>query len=202
LPFATAAGCGNIEQRAAAAALLDQIKEVVMLRAIASCAWILIIASNTCFAAAQVGETAPDIVLGTTLSGKPAKASDYAGKVVVISFWASWCSPCRKELPILEGLQVTGKGSIQVVAVNIESREVFQKAAKVLGELHLMLANDRDDRSQHAYAVKAIPQMVIIGKDGRILDIHKGYGENSLNGIVEEINRALAANSPETASNS
>jgi hypothetical protein len=88
-----------------------------------------------------------------------------------------------------------------VVAVNIESRDVFQKAAKVLGELHLMLANDRDDRSQHAYAVKAIPQMVIIGKDGRILDIHKGYGENSLNGIVDEINRALAANSTETASN-
>jgi thiol-disulfide isomerase/thioredoxin len=173
-----------------------------MLRAIASCAWILlVVACNTCFAAAQVGETAPDVVLGTTVSGKPAKASDYAGKVVVVSFWASWCSPCRKELPILEGLQVAGKGSLQVVAVNIESRDVFQKAAKVLGELHLMLANDRDDRSQHAYAVKAIPQMVIIGKDGRILDIHKGYGENSLNGIVDEINRALAANSTETASN-
>jgi len=173
-----------------------------MLRAIASCAWIILtIAGEPCFAAAQVGEAAPDVVLGTTLSGKPAKASDYAGKVVVISFWASWCSPCRKELPILEGLQVTGKGSIQVVAVNIESRDVFQKAAKVLGEMHLILANDRDVRSQRAYDVKAIPQMVIIGKDGRILDIHKGYGENSLNGIVDEINRALAANSTETASN-
>jgi hypothetical protein len=43
--------------------------------------------------------------------------------------------------------------------------------------------------------------MVIIGKDGRVLDIHKGYGEKSLDGIVDEINRALAANSTETASN-
>jgi thiol-disulfide isomerase/thioredoxin len=173
-----------------------------MLRAIASCAWIILaIAGEPCFAAAQVGEAAPDVVLDTTLSGTPAKASDYAGKVVVISFWASWCSPCRRELPILEGLQVAGKGSIQVVAVNIESREVFQKAAKVLGEMHLMLANDRESRSQRAYEVKAIPQMVIIGKDGRVLDIHKGYGEKSLDGIVDEINRALAANSTETASN-
>jgi len=174
-----------------------------MLRVIASWAWIVfIIASNPCFAAAQVGEPAPDIVLGTTLSGTPAKASDYAGKVVVISFWASWCGPCRKELPILEGLQVQGKGSIQVVAVNIESRNTFQKAAKVLGELHLTLANDRDERSQGVYGVKAIPQMVIIGKDGRIINIHKGYGEKSLDGIVDEINRALASTSAETTSSS
>ena len=173
-----------------------------MLRAIASCAWIILtIASGSCFAGAQVGEAAPDIVLGTTVSGQPAKASDYAGKVVVISFWASWCGPCRKELPVLEGLQQAGKGGIQVVAVNIERPDVFRKAAKVLGELHLMLANDRDDQSQHAYGVKAIPQMVIIGKDGRILDIHRGYGEKSLNGILDQINRALAANSTETASN-
>jgi len=172
-----------------------------MLRVIVACAGIaFLVAGNPCFAAAQVGETAPDIVLGTTRSGAPARASDYAGKVVVISFWASWCAPCRKELPILEGLQVQGKGNIQVVAVNIESRSVFQKAADVLGELHLILANDRDDRSQRAYGVKAIPQMVIIGKDGRILDIHKGYGEKSLDGIVDEINRALTANSNGTAS--
>jgi len=174
-----------------------------MLRAIASCAWIILtIASGSCFAAAQVGEAAPDIVLGTTVSGQPAKASDYAGKVVVISFWASWCGPCRKELPVLEGLQQAGKGGIQVIAVNIESHQVFQKAAKVLGELHMMLANDHDNRSQDAYGVRGIPQMVIIGKDGRILDIHRGYGEKSLDGILDQINQALAAKSTETASSS
>ena len=60
-----------------------------MSRAITAWAWIVfIVASNPCFAAAQVGEPAPDVVLGTTLSGEPAKASNYAGKVVVISFWA------------------------------------------------------------------------------------------------------------------
>lgn len=161
---------------------------------------VLIVVSDACLAAAKVGEAAPDVVLGTTLSGQPAKVSDYAGKVVVVSFWASWCAPCRKELPILEGLQIEGKGSIQVFAVNIERHDVFQKAAKILGELHLMIANDRSGWSQRAYGVKGIPHMVIIGKDGRILDIHNGYGEGSLDGIVDEINRALAANATETAS--
>ena len=158
--------------------------------------WALVVffvSSASCFAAAKVGEVAPEVTLGLTASGDPAKVSDYAGKVVVVSFWASWCSPCRKELPILEGLQVEGKGNIQVVAVNIESRDVFRKAAKLLGDLHLLLANDHNDRSQSAYGVKAIPHMVIIGKDGRILSVHRGYGEESLGGIVDEINRALAA---------
>src|SRR3569832_2747174 len=80
-------------------------------------------------AAPKVGEPAPDITLGVTQAGADAKVSDYAGKIVVVSFWATWCAPCRKELPILEGLQQQGKGSIQVIAVNIDQRDVFNKAA-------------------------------------------------------------------------
>src|SRR3954468_10491355 len=91
---------------------------------------------ESCFAGPKTGAVAPDVLLGTTASGASAKVADYAGKVVVVSFWATWCAPCRKELPILEGLQREGKGNIQVIAVNIESHDVFAKAAKLLGELH------------------------------------------------------------------
>ena len=170
-----------------------------MARVLAS--WIglvLVLASTLSIAAARVGEVAPDIVLGKTLDGQAAKASDHLGKVVVISFWASWCEPCREELPILEALQKQGKGNIQVVAVNVESRQRFLQASRVLGNLLLTLANDSDHRSQSEYGVKGIPQMVIIGKDGRIIAIHRGYGEKSIDGIVAEINRALAETSATT----
>ncbi len=149
-------------------------------------------------AAAKVGDTAPDIAVGFDADGKPARVADFAGKVVVVSFWASWCGPCRKELPVLDRLQVAGKGHIQVIAVNIEERAVFRKVIKALEGLHVMLANDRNDRSQSVYQVKAIPQMVIIGRDGRILSIHRGYGEDTIDSIVDEVNRALLANEPAT----
>jgi len=166
--------------------------EIVMLRTIARlAAAFLFAASSCCHADANVGEAVPDVVLGVTQAGASVRVSDHAGKVVVVSFWASWCAPCRKELAILEGLQLEGKGKLQVIAVNIEDRELFKKAAGLLGEMHVLLVNDRNERSQKAYDVKAIPHMVIIGKDGRILGMHKGYGEDALAGIVDEINHAL-----------
>jgi len=147
-------------------------------------------------AAPKVGEAAPDVTLGVTQAGADAKVSDYAGKIVVVSFWATWCAPCRKELPILEGLQQQGKGNIQVIAVNIEKRDVFEKAAKLLAQLSLILANDRSERAQRTYAVKSIPHLIIFGRDGHILHIHDGYGDKELDVIVDEINQALAAKLP------
>ncbi len=148
-------------------------------------------------AAPKVGEAAPDVTLGVTTAGADAKVSDHAGKIVVVSFWATWCAPCRKELPILEGLQQQGKGNIQVIAVNIEKRDVFEKAAKLLGaQLSLILANDRSERAQRTYAVKSIPHLIIFGRDGHILHIHDGYGDKELDAIVDEINQALAAKLP------
>jgi thiol-disulfide isomerase/thioredoxin len=174
-----------------------------MERWIAGIAWVILaVASTRCLADPATGENAPDVVLGTSATGAPVKAADYSGKVVVVSFWASWCGPCRKELPILEGLQRNGKGSIQVVAVNIESHDVFRKAVKLLSEAQVLLANDPNSRSQRAYGVKAIPHMVIIGRDGRIREVHKGYGEDSLPGIVDEINAALTANAAESGAKS
>jgi thiol-disulfide isomerase/thioredoxin len=56
--------------------------------------------------------------------GKPKKLSDFRGKTVLVNLWATWCVPCRKEMPALEGLQVTlGSENFQVVAINIDTRD-------------------------------------------------------------------------------
>lgn len=145
------------------------------------------------FADPTIGEPPPDTQLGVTTAGKSVKPSDFPGRVVVVTFWASWCGPCRKELPILENLQELGKGQIQVIAVNIEESVAFRRASQILRSQQMLLANDRNGVSQRAYKVKSIPHMVLIGRDGHILDIHSGYAEGAIPSIVNEINEALAA---------
>lgn len=137
------------------------------------------------------GDIAPDF-LGRGVDGRVVKVSTYLGKVVVLSFWASWCPPCRKELPVLGNIQKVGKGEIQVIAVNIESDGVFHSAAKILLPLNLLLANDTGERAFGSYGAKGIPHLVLIGRDGRIVKVWTGYGEGELPELAADLNAALA----------
>jgi thiol-disulfide isomerase/thioredoxin len=119
--------------------------------------------------------------------------ADYAGKVVVLSFWASWCGPCRKELPMLEGIaQTAGKDRVQVLAINIESLDIYRKLAPKSSALAMLVASDAGKQAQTAYGVDGIPHMVIIGKDGRILRVHRGYSDAGVDEAIEDLNKALA----------
>jgi len=145
-----------------------------------------------------VGETAPPF-LGYELNGKKVLLDSYAGKVVVVSFWATWCPPCRAELAILENIQKAGRGSIQVVAINIESHDVFRRAAQLLKDFTLQLTNDESRTGYSAYAVKALPHLVVIGKDMRIISVREGYGPSELDDVTNELNAALRAGSADGA---
>jgi len=138
--------------------------------------------------------------IGQTLDGKKVLLSEHAGKVIVVSFWATWCPYCLKELPILNGMQkLAGKEQMHVVAVNTEERAVFRKVVRALDKLDLSFAYDPDKRAQEAYKVKGIPHMMIVGRDGKILHVHRGYADSMLDQIVEEINAALAAPAAQAA---
>lgn len=139
----------------------------------------------------HAGDVAPDIV-GHDREGQPVTISSYGGRVVVLSFWASWCGPCRKELPILEGIQRTAKDRVQVLAINIESEDVYRKIAPQMASLAITVASDSGKQSQAEYGVNGIPHMVIIGKDGRILRVHRGYSDAGVDEAIDDLNKALA----------
>lgn len=144
-------------------------------------------------AAPAAGDVPPDY-LGRTLDGDAVTLAQHAGKAVVVSYWATWCTYCLKEMPILNNIQrAIGKDRMQVVAVNTEERDVFRKVSRHLSSLDLQLAYDPDRKARDAFGVNGIPHMVIIGRDGKIKAVFRGYSESSLDGIVDAINRATGA---------
>jgi thioredoxin-related protein len=94
---------------------------------------------------------------------------------------------------MLEGLQRAARDRVQVVAVNIEDREQFRRVARTLSSLTLKITHDYDKSAHDAYGVKGIPHMVIIGRDGKVIAVHRGYSEEAIDGFLAEINEALAA---------
>lgn len=154
---------------------------------------ILLLLSFTAAAAAPAAGDSPPSRVGTTFDGDPVLLAKYQGKAVVVIFWATWCTYCLKELPILDGIQRVGKERVHVIAVNTENRDVFRKVRRALSELAVDLVYDPDKSAQTAFGVNGIPHMIIIGRDGRIVSVHRGYGEASLDGIVADINLAIGA---------
>jgi thiol-disulfide isomerase/thioredoxin len=149
-------------------------------------------AAGPSYAAPRKGDVAPDF-LGYARNSDAVHLNQYAGKAVVISFWASWCPYCLKELPILSNIQKAGKGNIQVVAVNIEDLDTFRKLSRILAPLNLQFAYDPNNDAQDAYGVSTLPHMIIVGRDGKIVDIFHGYTEKFIPQIVASINHATGA---------
>lgn len=152
-----------------------------------------------CSARAELhpGDMPPD-ALGKTQDGQEVTVSSLHGKVVVISFWATWCGYCMKEMPVLANLQSLANQRnlpLQVVAVNDrEDRRTFVNIVRALRPRlpGLVLTWDRDGTLGKPYGSdKSIPVMVMLHRDGTIAHIHVGYGEDTLDTIVSEINGLL-----------
>jgi len=120
--------------------------------------------------------------------------SDLRGKVVIVTFWATWCGYCMKELPVLAALQkMKGSNDLAVVGVSHnDDLEAFKKARHNWRSLDVILTYDaKDQRIAKPYGVNTIPHMVIIGRDGRIDDVYVGYDESMLDQILAEVDELL-----------
>jgi thiol-disulfide isomerase/thioredoxin len=144
-------------------------------------------------AAVAVGDTPPDD-LGRSREGSEVLISGQRGKVVVVTFWASWCGYCRKELPVLAGLQeAAGKARLEVVAVNYEDdRDVYRALSRQLKDVQLTMTHDASGRIGEAFGVRGIPHLFVIGKNGKVAFQDVGYGEESVQVILDAVNAELA----------
>jgi len=137
-----------------------------------------------------VGSVAPDFTL-TSLSGENIRLAEQRGKIVIVTFWASWCSPCRIELPHFQKLQQDlDEDKVSVLAVSADSR--LKDVSTFSKELSLTVPMFFDpglDVNQ-LYRVRAMPTTFIIDSSGVIRNIHMGFKESVLPLYEKEL-RAL-----------
>ncbi len=118
---------------------------------------------------------APDFTLKSH-AGKNLKLSEHRGEVVLINFWASWCGPCRQEMPLLSELHNKYKAlGFTVLGVNVE--QDTSDAKKLLKEMPVSFPVVFDDKSvvSKQYDVVAMPSTVLVDRNGKMRYLHKGY---------------------------
>jgi peroxiredoxin len=119
--------------------------------------------------------TAPPPLALADAKGVTHRLSDYRGKVVLVNFWATWCEPCRDELPGIERLRTALAGRpFVILAVQMGgSARTAQDVAESLG-LSFPLLLDRDSRATSAWGVNLLPTSFLIDAHGRVAYRHVG----------------------------
>ncbi len=136
---------------------------------------------------------APDFTLKTHGGGNY-RLNEQRGSVILVNFWATWCGPCRQEMPILDALaKKYADLGVQVVGINVETETdgVQNYLSEVPVSFPILL--DLENIASKAYDVKAMPTTVIIDKDGRVRAMHRSYQpgyekkyEDDINGLLAE----------------
>jgi len=119
------------------------------------------------------GKQAPDFKL-KTLDGKEVSLSDYRGKVVLINFWATWCPPCREEMPLFERVykKYRDKG-FEILAISTDtSTEPVKKFVKEY-KLSFLILMDADNVSG-LYGIQGLPTSFLIDREGKIVKVRLG----------------------------
>ena len=121
------------------------------------------------------GRPAPDFQL-SSFGGEPMTLGEHRGDVVMINFWATWCGPCRQEMPILDELYTRyERAGFKLLGINIDDEPARAKAMlKELGVSFPVLFDDAKEVSE-LYAVQAMPVSVMIDRDGIVRYTHHGY---------------------------
>lgn len=152
---------------------------------------------------ALLNKEAPDFTL-PTLAGEIITSQDYRGKKkLVVSFWASWCGPCRMELPALQAFYEKyhpKNDTFEILAISTdEDRDEAQRFARD-AKLHFPVLWDRAGKTEDAFGVQAIPTLFVIDENGKVIYGTTGYEMGLEFRLVHEL--AIKKDTDSTGKNS
>ena len=143
----------------------------------------------TASAALKVGDTLPDLA-GFKLEGKLPDA--LKGKIIVVDFWASWCTPCAKSFPVLDELQKKYADRVVVLAVNVDDKKSKMDAFMAKHPVSFTVVRDADQKLVAAVEPATMPTSFILDATGKVRFLHNGFhGEDTRKEYISEIESLL-----------
>jgi thiol-disulfide isomerase/thioredoxin len=154
-----------------------------------------ILASAGCLTAhaTDVGQPAPEFTLPTLQQDQPTSLKQFAGKVIYLDFWASWCAPCRTSFPLLNKMHEKLKAQgFEVVGINLDEDKAA--AEKFLKDFPVTFTVLRDAKGEWAdkFVVESMPTSFIIDKKGVVQNIHHGFASDDIKELEEKVTKLLA----------
>lgn len=143
--------------------------------------------------APKIGQPSPQFQ-GTTFDEKKIDLADFRGKVVLIDFWASWCGPCRLEMPFLIELDYHYRHSpFEIIAINIDKNvENAQKFMEQLSErINFTVLKDSKQQIPPKFQIKGMPTSILLDKNGIIRYWHTGFKKSYEKEYFSEIDELL-----------
>ena len=136
------------------------------------------------------GGPAPQFKLAS-MGGKDINLAQFKGQVVMINFWASWCGPCRQEMPILEKLHAKYKPmGFTMIGINVEPDSTLAAGWLKSTPVTFPILFDTRSEVSKLYQVAGMPSTAIIDRKGNLRWVHKGYKPGDENEYLNQI-RAL-----------
>lgn len=142
---------------------------------------------------ASAGEKAADFTL-RSIEGKEVKLSDYRGKVVMVNFWATWCGPCKVEMPHLDKMDKDFEAQgFEVISISTDDARASSKVKPLIkrGGFGFTVLLDKDTSVVSQYnPAKTLPYNVLIDKEGNIYKVYQGYNpgdEKEMRHDVEQL---------------
>lgn len=138
-----------------------------------------------------MADAAPDFTLPSS-TGENVRLAEQRGQVVMLNFWASWCGPCRKEMPLLDEMSKRySSAGFVLYGVNVE--EDNTDAIKLIKQLGVTfpILYDAESKASSLYNVDAMPTTVLIDKKGEIRYVNRGYKPGDENKYREQIRELI-----------
>jgi len=123
-------------------------------------------------AGAEVTQQAPDFTL-STIDGKEVKLSNLRGRKVMINFWATWCPPCKAEMPAMQQLYNQANGLMEILGINIDPKNDVEGFVRE-NQLTFPILLDKTGRVNEDYSILSIPTTLLINEEGMIEKKHIG----------------------------